>query len=111
MTGSQQIAMSLAESKVLESAVVGAGSLGVTAVRFYIFRMNANAVYHAGWSRNLDDEPKYVGRYAVEDNALRDTVVQVRAFFKDQGLTDVKIKRPQPVKGEVPPAVVEAAQR
>ena len=103
--------MNLSESKVLESDVEGAGSLGVTAVRFYIFRMDANVAYHAGWARNLDDEPKYVGLYAVEDNALRDTVVQVRAFFKNQGLADVKIKRPQPVDGEVPPAVVEAAQQ
>ena len=65
--------MGLSESKILESAVVGAGSLGVAAVRFYIFRMEANAVYHSGWARNLDDEPSYAGRYGIEDNALDKT--------------------------------------
>ena len=107
------MAAALTESKVLESVVEGAGALGVTAVRFYLFKMEGDVHFHIGWGCVGNDAPatpaRYVGRYAVEDNALRDTVVQVRVYFKDQDLWDVKIKKPQPVEGEVPASVLTQA--
>ena len=94
--------------KVLESPVEGAEALGITAVRFYIFQLVPCGVFHTGLATG-DGPPRYVGSYSVEHNAMQDTVVMARAFFKDQELQGVKIKKPRELAEEIPETLRRAA--
>ena len=97
--------------KILECPIEGAASIGVTSVRIYIFQLASCGVFHTGWSRGDGQEPRYVGRYAVEHNATQETVLQVRVWFRDRGLAGVKVRKPAEIGGDIPETIMEAAQR